>query len=91
MELKQYQKEVIADLDAYIGYVEKYNRPDTAFHKFWEDKGVSISSYDNYYLHPYDNSVTGVPHVTVKSADRRWQNFHRLQCVEYDIQAYACR
>lgn len=66
MELKQYQKEVIADLDAYIGYVEKYNRPDTAFHKFWEDKGVSISSYDNYYLHPYDNSVTGVPHVTVK-------------------------
>lgn len=66
MELKQYQKEVIADLDAFIGYVEKYNRPDTAFHKFWEDKGVSISPYDNYYLHPYDNSVAGVPHVTVK-------------------------
>lgn len=66
MELKQYQKEVIADLDSYIGYAEKYNRPDTAFHKFWEDKGVSISSYDNHYLHPYDNSITGVPHVTVK-------------------------
>ncbi len=66
MELKQYQKEVIADLDAYIGYVEKYGRPDTAFHKFWEDKGVLISSFDNYYLHPYDNSIAGVPHVTVK-------------------------
>lgn len=66
MELKQYQKEVIADLDAYIGYVEKYNRPDTAFHKYWEDKGVLISSFDNYYLHPYDNSIAGVPHVTVK-------------------------
>ena len=66
MELKQYQKEVIADLDSYIGYVEKYNRPDTAFHKFWEDKGVSISAIDNYYLHPYDNSITDVPHVTVK-------------------------
>ncbi|MGN0006994.1 MAG: DEAD/DEAH box helicase [Alistipes sp.] len=66
MELKQYQKEVIADLDSYIGYVEKYNRPDTAFHKFWEDKGVLISSYDNYYLHPYDNSITDVPHITVK-------------------------
>ena len=66
MELKQYQKEVIADLDAYIEYAEKYNRLDTAFHKFWEDKGVSISSYDNYYLHPYDNSITGVPHITVK-------------------------
>lgn len=66
MELKQYQKEVIADLDAYIGYVEQYNRPDAAFHKFWEDKGVLISSFDNYYLHPYDNSIAGVPHVTVK-------------------------
>ena len=66
MELKQYQKEVIADLDAYIGYVEKYNRPDTAFHKFWEDKGIPISAIDNYYLHPYDNSITDVPHVTVK-------------------------
>ncbi len=66
MELKQYQKEVIADLDAYIGYVEKYNRPDTAFHKFWEDKGIPISAIDNYYLHPYDNSITDLPHVTVK-------------------------
>lgn len=66
MELKQYQKKVIADLDSYIGYVEKYGRPDTAFHKFWEDKGISISAIDNYYLHPYDNSITDVPHVTVK-------------------------
>ena len=53
-------------MDSYIGYVEKYNRPDTAFHKFWEDKGISISAIDNYYLHPYDNSITDVPHVTVK-------------------------
>lgn len=66
MELKKYQSEVIADLDSYIGYVEKYNRLDTAFHKYWEDKGVLISSFDNYYLHPYDNSIAGVPHVTVK-------------------------
>ena len=46
MELKQYQKEVIADLDAYIGYVEKYNRHYTAFHKLWEDKAESHSFYD---------------------------------------------
>lgn len=66
MELKQYQKKVIADLDAYIGYVEKYNSPATAFHKFWEDKGILLSSIENYYLHPYNNSIIGVPHVTVK-------------------------
>ena len=66
MKLKQYQIKVINDLNSYIEYVEKYNRPDTAFNKFWEDKGISISSIDNYYLHPYDNSITDVPHVTVK-------------------------
>ena len=53
-------------MDAYIGYVEKYDRPDTAFHRFWKDKGVSISAIDNYYLHPYDNSIADVSHVTVK-------------------------
>lgn len=66
MELKQYQKEVIADLDAYLCFLERYHRPGLAFHKFWEEKGVDISSGGNYFLHPYDNSITGVPHVTVK-------------------------
>ena len=66
MELKQYQKEVIADLNTYIECVEKYGRPAMAFHKYWESKGISVSSYDNNYLHPYENSIIGVSHITVK-------------------------
>lgn len=66
MELKQYQREVIADLEQFIDRLEKDGRLDAAFNNFWGDKGVSLASLDHTYLRPYDNSVTGVPHVTVK-------------------------
>lgn len=66
MELKTYQKEVINDLKRFIEHLDKYNRLDIAYKTFWEDKGVSLSSSDNDYLHAYDNSVKGVPRVTIK-------------------------
>ena len=66
MELKQYQREVIADLERFIERLEKDGRLDVAFNNFWGDKGVSLASLDHAYLRPYDNSVTSVPHVTVK-------------------------
>ena len=66
MELKTYQKEVIDDLNKFIEQLDKYNRLDIAYKTFWEEKGVSLSSLDNDYLHVYDNSVKGVPRVTIK-------------------------
>lgn len=66
MELKQYQREVIADLELFIERLEKDGRLDMAFNNFWGDKGISLASLDHAYLRPYDNSVTSVPHVTVK-------------------------
>lgn len=66
MELKGYQREVIKDLDNFIIEVDKTNRLDIAFNNFWESKGLSINSLENDYLRPYDNSVKGIPRVTVK-------------------------
>lgn len=66
MELKTYQKEVINDLNKFIEQLDKSNRLDVAYKTFWEEKGVSLSSLDNDYLHAYDNSVKGVPRVTIK-------------------------
>lgn len=66
MELKGYQQEVLTDLGQFIEQLDTYNRLDTAFKEFWAQKGVSLSALDNDYLHPYDNSVKGVPHITVK-------------------------
>ena len=66
MELKKYQQEVITDLSDFIDEIEKHNRLDIAFREFWAKKGISVNDYDNDHLHPYDNSVKGVPRVTVK-------------------------
>lgn len=66
MELKNYQQEVLSDLSTYIDYVKKYNNLGTAYRKFWERRGVSVDNTGEGYLHPYDNSVAGVPKVTIK-------------------------
>ena len=66
MELKKYQQEVITDLSDFIDETDRHNRLDIAFREFWAKKGISVNDYDNDYLHPYDNSVKGVPRVTVK-------------------------
>lgn len=66
MELKKYQQEVIDDLSDFIDEIEKHNRLDVAFREFWAKKGISVNDYENDCLHPYDNSVKGVPRVTVK-------------------------
>lgn len=66
MELKKYQQEVIADLSDFIDEIDRHNRLDIAFREFWAKKGISVNDYDNDFLHPYDNSVKGVPRVTVK-------------------------
>ena len=65
MILKKYQSEVLADLSDFIDTVHEYNNLSKAYRAFWEKKGVSLDN-ENGYLHPYDNSVKGVPRVTVK-------------------------
>ncbi len=66
MELKQYQREVINDLTNYIEHLEQTEQLNVAFSEFWESKGVSLKTLDDNYLKPYDNSIKGVPRVTVK-------------------------
>ena len=66
MELKNYQQEVLSDLSTFIDIVKEKNNLASAFRAFWERKGVSIDKTGEGYLHPYDNSVPGVPKVTIK-------------------------
>jgi len=66
MELKKYQQEVINDLTNYIEQLEQTEQLNVAFSKFWESKGISLKTLEDNYLKPYDNSINGVPRVTVK-------------------------
>lgn len=67
MELKPYQQTVINDLEEFINLVEKTGQINIAYETFWNSKGVSVHGIgDNKYIKPYDNSIKGVPRVTVK-------------------------
>ncbi|MFV0500646.1 MAG: DEAD/DEAH box helicase [Bacteroidales bacterium] len=66
MELKSYQQEVINDLSTYLEELNKTKNISKAFENLWSNKGISVYSIDDDYLKPYDNSIKGVPRVTVK-------------------------
>ena len=67
MRLKEYQQNVLEDLADFIEQVDKHRRLDTAFRCFWAERGVAIETAEpGNCLHPYDNSVRGIPNVTVK-------------------------
>ncbi len=66
MELKRYQQEVINDLITYIEHLEQTEQLNVAFSNYWESKGISLNTLEDNHLKPYDNSIKGVPRVTVK-------------------------
>lgn len=66
MNLKDYQREVLKDLNAYMDYVDATGDLKYAFAQFWEERGISVSAQNDDYMHPYRNDVAGVPNVTVK-------------------------
>lgn len=66
MELKKYQQEVINDLTQFIEELDASRHLTNAFSNFWEGKGISVQTLEDDFLRPYDNSIKGVPRVTVK-------------------------
>jgi len=66
MELKEYQQDVINHLSQFIEELEQTNQIDKAFFNFWDKKGFPINNLQNDFLKPYDNSIKGVPRITVK-------------------------
>ena len=66
MQLKEYQHNVLRDLEQYIETLNNSKSLSVAYSQYWEEKGVSVNSFANNYLHPYINSVGGVPRVTLK-------------------------
>ena len=65
MELKIYQQDVINDIEKFNGFLTGTNNLKEAFRSFWASKGISLKEEDDY-LHEYDNTIKGVPRVTVK-------------------------
>jgi type III restriction enzyme len=66
MELKTYQRQVIQDLELYLQYLQKHQKTDLAFNKFWEDKIGVFNKFEGLGMEPYKNNIPNAPHLCVK-------------------------
>ena len=63
MELKNYQKKVIADLTRYLEILNETGNIGSSYRKFWEEKNVTVGFGG---LPAYQNSLPGVPDICFK-------------------------
>ena len=63
MELKSYQKEVLADLARYLELVVERQSPAKAYRAFWNEKNVMVGPDG---MPAYVDTLSGVPHVCAK-------------------------
>ena len=63
MELKSYQKEVLADLARYLELVVERQSPAKAYRAFWNEKNVMVGQDG---MPAYVDTLSGVPHVCAK-------------------------
>ena len=63
MELKKYQKRVIADLSRYLEILRETGNFITAYRTFWREKGIPLGQNS---LPDYQNLLPGVPNLCFK-------------------------
>lgn len=63
MELKKYQKRVIADLTDYLAQLKEHSSLSGAFTAFWESRQIPVGRDG---IAGYQNIIDGVPHVCYK-------------------------
>lgn len=63
MELKNYQKRVLRELDEYISLLNSTQNLNSAYNQHWSKLGISVG-FDG--LPPYNDVLPGVPHVCFK-------------------------
>ena len=63
MELKRYQKQVIADLSRYLDFLNETRSLPEAYRAFWREKGISLGFGG---VPHYQNTMPGVPSLCAK-------------------------
>lgn len=66
MELKDYQKQVLADIDTYLLSVMDTTNVNDAWRGYWAQKGVDDCSLAGLSVQSYFNDVERVPNVCIK-------------------------
>lgn len=82
MELKDYQADVLADLNKYLEtLLECKGHLAKAFEKFWQDRGILNQTYKN--------NIREVPHVCVKVPTAGGKTFIAVNALDRIFSAFA--
>ena len=79
MELKNYQKAVIRDLERYLECLMQTNNIETAYRQLWEEKNVPVGLGG---MPRYQNFLPGVPNVCLKVPTGGGKTFIAANAIE---------
>jgi len=88
MELKNYQKKVIDDLEIYLEYVQAEKDFSKAFNQYWEDKIGPYNQFENTGMELYKKTVPNAAHVCVKVPTAGGKTFIALNALHAIFSAY---
>ena len=84
MKLKNYQKEVLSDLERFVTHVNDCSSIAQAYSDYWAEKGIIIDRLGkNQYLQPYTDTIKGVPNVTIKVPTAGGKTFIACNALKY--------
>ena len=66
MELKDYQNAVLQDLQSYLEYLEREQKPSRAFRLYWEDRIGIYNTLSKKGMRPYKDHIPSAVHLTIK-------------------------
>ena len=67
MELKSYQRQVLADLELFLEHIQETKDTINAFYNFWvKHPNTPLQPFSGSAIEPYKNNIPRVPHVCVK-------------------------
>lgn len=89
MELKSYQQRVIADLESYLGYLDRYQDTAKAFNMYWEDKIGPYNALTGEGMQPYKNTIPNAAHICIKVPTAGGKTFIACNALHTIFRHYA--
>ena len=87
MELKNYQKAVIRDLERYLEILMQTKNIETAYTRLWQEKDVKVGFGG---MPKYQNLLPGVPNVCLKVPTGGGKTFLAAKCHRADFLRTGC-
>jgi len=70
MELKPYQRNVITDLENFLGYLDEHGNASKAYNEYWKDRvgeyALDPQTGTTTGMRPYKDNIPGAIHIAIK-------------------------